>query len=386
MDRRAARRCLVGLVAVAVFVEVVHAANAATTAEAWRRMLAARATGLSAAGQSAVRGRDGFLFLTSELHSYAQGPFWGKSAAKASVAEKNQDPLTAIVDFHRQLKQAGVQLILVPVPGKVVTYPDKLEAAVTPNAGLDAAHRDFYALLRKQGIVVIDLLPEMLALRRKGTAVHCQQDSHWTPAVVALAARKLRREIARQPWYARHSKRKYHATRETIHTGGDIAAMLGAEGAPEETLTIEHVALNGEPAGSDRASPVVLMGDSHSLVYHQPIAGGIQASDAGLFDHLAKELGFAPDLVGVLGSGANASRLTLARRKDNLAGKKVVIWCFAAREFTESSQGWVLVPVVRRRRRRRRRACRGTRSTVCSLACSPLRRCSCRWRRSASRG
>jgi alginate O-acetyltransferase complex protein AlgJ len=29
-----------------------------------------------------------------------------------------------------------------------------------------------------------------------------------------------------------------------------------------------------------------------------------------------------------------------------MAGKKVVVWCFTAREFTES-QGWRKVPVIR---------------------------------------
>ena len=29
-------------------------------------------------------------------------------------------------------------------------------------------------------------------------------------------------------------------------------------------------------------------------------------------------------------------------------GKKFVIWCFSAREFTESTSGWVVVPVVKK--------------------------------------
>jgi len=40
------------------------------------------------------------------------------------------------------------------------------------------------------------------------------------------------------------------------------------------------------------------------------------------------------------------ARINLLRRGDNLAGKKLVIWCFTVREFTEG-QGWKKVPVVR---------------------------------------
>ena len=54
------------------------------------------------------------------------------------------------------------------------------------------------------------------------------------------------------------------------------------------------------------------------------------------------------DLVAVRGSGATPSRINLLRRaqKDPAywAGKKWVVWCFAAREFTESD-GWRKVPL-----------------------------------------
>ena len=73
---------------------------------------------------------------------------------------------------------------------------------------------------------------------------------------------------------------------------------------------------------------------------------------AGLVDQLALHLGFAPDLIGTSGSGATPVRINLYRRsvKDAgyLAEKKVIVWCFAAREFTESDQGWEKEPVGER--------------------------------------
>jgi len=55
----------------------------------------------------------------------------------------------------------------------------------------------------------------------------------------------------------------------------------------------------------------------------------------------------AVDVIGVRGSGATQARVNLLRRAKAdpacLAGKKIVIWCFAARDFTESA-GWSLVP------------------------------------------
>ena len=73
----------------------------------------------------------------------------------------------------------------------------------------------------------------------------------------------------------------------------------------------------------------------------------MHARGAGLPDQLALELGFPVDLVGVRGSGATPARINLARRKGGLAGKKLVVWVFGARELSEAAQGWAKVPVVR---------------------------------------
>ena len=97
---------------------------------------------------------------------------------------------------------------------------------------------------------------------------------------------------------------------------------------------------------ADPNSPILLMGDSHTLVFHDFLA-----ERAGLLDQLALEIGIAPYLIGTRGSGATPVRLSLYRRslKDQgfLAKKKLVIWCFTAREFTEASQGWQKLPVAK---------------------------------------
>ena len=55
------------------------------------------------------------------------------------------------------------------------------------------------------------------------------------------------------------------------------------------------------------------------------------------------------DVLGVRGSGARPARINLYRRgsrdRTYLAAKKLIVWCFAAREFTEAN-GWGKVPVT----------------------------------------
>ena len=103
----------------------------------------------------------------------------------------------------------------------------------------------------------------------------------------------------------------------------------------------------GAAVTPDANSPLLILGDSHTLVFHE-----FHAERSGLVDQLAQELGFAPDLIGTRGSGATAVRISLYRhaRKnpDYLSKKKVIVWCFAAREFTESDQGWEKEPVGER--------------------------------------
>ena len=115
-----------------------------------------------------------------------------------------------------------------------------------------------------------------------------------------------------------------------------------------EKITVQTVSekSTGAAIEPDANSPLLLLGDSHTLIYHDFLA-----ERAGLLDQLALELGFAPDLIGTRGSGATPVRLNLYRRslKDAgyLAKKKVVVWCFAAREFTEATEGWAKAPIAK---------------------------------------
>ena len=139
----------------------------------------------------------------------------------------------------------------------------------------------------------------------------------------------------------------FESERRSVEITGDLLRMLDDPSMPKETLSLGFVGQRSEaglePVEPWRESPVLLLGDSHGLVFH--VGGDMHARGAGLADHLAKELGFPVDLVAVRGAGATPSRITLLRRRDNLKGKKVVIWCISVREFTEGVQGWRLLPI-----------------------------------------
>ncbi len=315
-----------------------------------------RATALK---RSYVTGIDGWLFLVPELRAMTVGPFWGKQAEAVSRASnrKYADPLAAIVDFDRQLKTAGIQLVVVPIPAKASVYPEKLSPLVkigrdrTPPR-LDPYHRQFHRVLKQHGVEILDLLPVFLKRRNdRGGPLYCRTDSHWSGRGVAIAAAALLDTLEKTEWRKGLARFKSAVETRPVTISGDLARLQTPDDPVTETLPLTFAGSPGkngkpQPVPVSRSSPILVMGDSHTLVFHDP---ALFARGAGFPDHIAAGLGIPVDLVGVRGSGATATRITLLRRRDNLRGKKLVIWCFSIREYTESFSGWRKVPVIRRR-------------------------------------
>jgi hypothetical protein len=352
------KRTLLGCTFVGLLFGVTATAGEpAADAEAFRARCAAKAAAAEKADTIAVPGRDGWLFFSGDLRHLGVGKFWGEAAIRVSKAAKPEqaDPLPAILDFQAQLDKAGIELLLLPVPPKAVVFADMLfeqaKGKDTPPR-LDLCHQEFYELLRQKGVKVLDLTDDFIAHRSdKEGPPYCRQDSHWSGWGCALAAKRLAAEIKARPWLSGVPRLKLAAEVTPTPIDGDLRQALTGDKPAEEKLWLRFVAQGGSEAASlepDRQSPVILLGDSHNLVFHS--GGDMLAQGAGLADQLALELGFAVDLIGVRGSGATPARVNLLRvaRADAryLGRKKLVIWCFAAREFTESA-GWQKVPVVK---------------------------------------
>ena len=312
--------------------------------------LAAKSRSAESKGAAVIPGADGWFFLSSDIRFLSVGQFWGADAAKVSRAHKPEsaDPIPAIADFHDQLKRRGIDLLLVPVPPKAAIYPEKILPDVDLHGETAAPFlARFYDELRKRGIDVVDLSPVFLQNRAiERGPVFCKTDSHWSGLGCVLAAQtvteKIREKLAGQP------RRNYAAEWKETTIKGDLGDLAGSDTKKPEPEKIAVRTISDKETGTainpDPNSPLLIMGDSHTLVFHDFLG-----EKSGLLDQLAYEIGFAPDLIGTRGSGATSVRVSLYRRArkdpDYLAKKKVIVWCFAAREFTESDQGWDKVPV-----------------------------------------
>lgn len=302
-------------------------------------------------GVGAIEGDDGWWFLKEEIIHLAAGKFWGEDAATASRTKnkKYADPVPTIVSYSTKLAEKGIKLYVMPVPPKALVYPEKLQPGISSDAAVEerAMYGQFFELLNKSGVEVIDLLPTLLKNKDK-LPVYCKTDTHFSGEGLVYFAKAAAENIQNEPWFKNVAKQEYSLQTQDVAIKGDLLQMAGGAEAPETvSLTIVRNTDTGELVESDRQSPVVLLGDSHTLVFS--VGGDLHAKGAGLFDHLSSELGFAVDLLGVRGSGVTPARIKFYQRSKKestyLEGKKALIWCFAARDFTGSG-GWKNIPVA----------------------------------------
>ena len=297
-----------------------------------------------------VVGEDDWLFLRSELRHVGVGRFWGDRAVEVSLAARpdRADPLPAILAYQDRLEAVGVELVIVPVPAKAFVYPDKLGDLRIGETGLrrlDHDHREFLDILETAGVTVVDLLPEFLNLRASGEQVYLRSDSHWAPSGMERAAAFVA-DTVRGAIPETIRRQSFSTSSYEVSLVGDLISDERSDQASTEHVTVRGIT---GPAGSGTTggtSPVLIIADSHGLVFHD--GGEMFASNAGFPDHLAYELQMPVDLIAVRGSAATPARVAAYRRArsdpDYLQAKRVVIWLFSVREYTEGS-GWADVPV-----------------------------------------
>jgi alginate O-acetyltransferase complex protein AlgJ len=311
----------------------------------------AAAAKLDAKGTSVLEGEGGWLFMAKELRHLGLGEFWGPRAADVSQARNpaNADPLPTVLDFNSKLKALGIELIFMPVPPKAAIYADKAVGA-HPTRRVDVHHARFLAMLRKQGVNVIDLAPLFLKAKSGDERVYCLQDTHWARLGMEIAAKEVGAIIKNRPWYAAAKKLKLDSRVIDMPLEGDLLSQLGHPLVEPVTEKVQNITQAGQALQKDPNSPILILGDSHALFLHD--GGDMHAVGSGFPDLLAFELGTSYDLIANRGSGVGSARLNLAReflRKPVYrGGKKVVIWLFAGRDFTETSDGtdWKILPMM----------------------------------------
>lgn len=293
-------------------------------------------------------GRKGELFYRPDVDFVTGRGFLEPAQMRRrqlSGADRNisvePDPLTAIRDFNRELKELGIKLIVMPVPAKPTLkasnlykhYPDDIPLPQNPS------YATFINTLREEGIEVFDCL-ETLANHKK--AGYLKQDTHWKPSGAALAAEMLARRIRTLNLLPKQPPAGYTRREVDVANKGDIAAMLRLpEGDrfynPEWAELFQVISPDQKLWTKSDHSDVLLLGDSFANIYSMPALNwGVSA---GLAEQLSYYLQRPVDRITMNDNGSFATRLELARRQraglHPLQGKRIVIWEFAARELSQ---------------------------------------------------
>ena len=287
----------------------------------------------------AVGGVDDWLFPAPELRVVGLD---GLPETDAGGAAAVTGAVATILDLHRQLEALGVELLLTPVPPKSVIFPEKVSGAVAvpiPVPRLDPALERLYDRLRAGGVEVLDLTDHFIRERFHAEGpLYCRTDTHWSGSGCTTAAAAIAADVRARPWHAELATESFGASWYSTGISGDLTGPGGVPAAREELRLRGVIRATGRDrtaVATDPDSPVLLLGDSHALVFHA--GGDLHAAGAGLPDQLAFELGLPVDLAATPDPSPMAALDALVERVRADPGywgrKRLVIWCFAARGF-----------------------------------------------------
>jgi alginate O-acetyltransferase complex protein AlgJ len=195
---------------------------------------------------------------------------------------------------------------------------------------------EFKTRLEREKVRVFDPAP-LLMERGKNGLLYLDTDTHWRPETMEFVAQRLA-DFLQLP--AAAGSTSPSIVEKEIVARGDIAAMLkltrGEKFFPPEKVTIRQVVTGNGLWRPSKDADVLLLGDSFSNIFSFEAMGW--GESAGFAEHLSVALRRPIDCILRNSDASFATREILsnelARGRDRLAGKKLVIWEFAARELS----------------------------------------------------
>jgi hypothetical protein len=345
-----------------------------------------------------MMGRDGWFFYRPDVR-YLVEPDRpdGRGDEGAWVEPPKgtcQDSVVrAIVRFRDQLKDRGIELLVVPVPGKPSVYPDMLWRTTVGNGnGFDSPTLGFLEKLRTQGVEAVDLFSRFRRIRVENpedNSYYLARDTHWTPKGAKLAAETVAEKLRSLSW-APPATIEFRTKKVLVKRYGDVLEMIEGQGSqslfPAQEVECMQVVSDtaGLLASSDSNRPgtyrypgvtasMMVLGDSFCRIYQNresrslgEIVGGtphtgngntsedktstrLLPGSAGFLSQLANSLRAPLDFIVSDGGASTDVRRSLSTNPEIIEGKKVVIWEFVERDIQLGEAGWLdvaLPPVL----------------------------------------
>ncbi len=295
---------------------------------------------LQALGEKALAGHDGWYFYTPGVR-YLVEPYF-----RDLPKPPKTDPVLTLVDLQRQLKAHGVDLLVIPIPGKGTIYPDHLVSGLAATALVNTNTTRFINELRKKKIRVLNLAQVFRQARQAHPKIplYMPSDTHWAGDGVKLAAATIAAKLRKMGWYQSwKTRRHYTRKRVVVKRPGDILKMTKIPYQetlfPKQKVSTYQVKTKAgelyEDAEDNSPAPILLLGDSFSRVFETD-----EPESAGLVANLAYELPVPVASIVNDGGASTLVRQALARDMESLAGKKLLIYTFVERDIRFGMKGW----------------------------------------------
>jgi hypothetical protein len=315
---------------------------------------------LGAGNEKVILGRGGWVFFQHGLeyvvHQSVIDPSTLELAAKKMVdkgleTSPHPDPRPVFLQLNRDCRNAGIHLIVMPIPDKVMLQPMQLYAGYRGLARVPVPNNEGYARLMEQmkraGVDWFDPTPATVGPRE---VRYLRQDTHWTPEFMDAMAAALAGHIRQTAGLAAVPPESLRMVEERVSRLGDLVDMLKMTKSQTvftpQQVTIQRIveADSGRQVEPDPASEVLLLGDSFTNIYSLPEMGW--GSGAGFGEYLAYHLQRRIDVIALNGGGASRTRMELARQDNaaRLGRKKVIVYEFAMRDLL--AENWKPLPMV----------------------------------------
>jgi hypothetical protein len=305
-------------------------------------------------------GRERWLFYQPDV-AYLTGPGFLNSSFQRSRTRSGEssatraiqpDPLKAIIQFRDQLKSRGIHLVIMPIPVKPMIEPEFLSPSYRPPLLIPLQNPSYGVFLKSLEKVQIDYLDVSHSLaetkRSSGRSQFLRTDTHWTPQAMQHAVALLGEKLRAAGLAGTADPIELDRSSQIIHGLGDIVAMLKLPATsrlyPRETVTIHPVRRpDGKPWSADPRSDVLVLGDSFFNIFSLEAMGW--GASAGFVEQLSHTLRWPIDAIIRNDAGALATRellgQELARGRDRLNAKRLVVWEFAVRELATGNWDFV---------------------------------------------
>ena len=236
---------------------------------------------------------------------------------KAGVA----GPLTMLKSMNEQLRQRGIDLIVVPFPTKEDVDADVFSNLAPADGWYEPYREQFMLLMLQADIEVIDLVPALRAERAHFPFLFYDYgDDHPADGAIQVAATEIAKRLQRYDLREGAPPLDLHLEPAEVERNGGAGLM--------HYPATRVVTQDGKPlfTPDNSGSPVIIMGDSYTRIPHRYLAGG---DGCAMPMHLAYKIGILPDSLAQMGGSNQAMRL-LAREGGNyLAHRRVLVFVFA---------------------------------------------------------